>query len=157
MGILRFDIDRNFLCRTMVHTHASEATSSSITRQQPHQAPLQEAQDPEFEPEVVMEDVESDAAAKDRSIPGEPIREASTAIDKEDTEVVYDHTRFRRDKVRRRYFRYYHGRRIIIGRGATIEEFDERAPRAWAMLDAQEWTNMVKDHGPAMETIVWEF
>jgi hypothetical protein len=58
MGILRVDIDRNFLRRTMVHTRASEAASSSVARQQPCRAPLQEAQDPESEPKVVMEDVE---------------------------------------------------------------------------------------------------
>jgi hypothetical protein len=72
-------------------------------------------------------------------------------------ELVYDHTRFWRDKIRRRYFSYYHERRIIIERGATIEEFDERAPRVWAILDAQGWTNMVEDHRPAVEAIVWEF
>jgi hypothetical protein len=33
MGILRVVIDRNFSCRTMVHTHANEAASSSAARQ----------------------------------------------------------------------------------------------------------------------------
>jgi hypothetical protein len=84
----------------------------------------------------MMEDVESDDATRDRPILGEPIREASTTTDEEDAELVYDHNCFQRDKVRRRYFRYYHGRRIIIERGATIEEFDECAPRVRAVLDA---------------------
>jgi hypothetical protein len=84
----------------------------------------------------VIEDVESDDTAKDRPVPGEPIREASTATNEEDAELVYDHTRFRRDKVKRRYFRYYHGRRIINERGATIEEFDDHASMVWAVLDA---------------------
>jgi hypothetical protein len=83
-----------------------------------------------------MENVESDDAAKDRPVPGEPIREASTATNEEESELVYDYTRLRRDKVRCRYFRYYHGRRIIIERGAAIEEFDERAPRVQVVLDA---------------------
>jgi hypothetical protein len=104
-----------------------------------------------------MEDVESDNTARDRPGPGEPIREASTATDEEDAELVYDHTRFRRDKVRRHYFHYYHGRRIIVGREAIIEEFDECTPRVQAMLEAQGWIDMVKDHSPMVEAIVWEF
>ena len=144
MGILKVVIDRNFPCRTMVRTRASEATSSSVARQQPRRAPLQNAQDPESEPEVVMEDTESDDAARDRPVLDELIKETSTATDEEDAELVYDHTRFRRDKVRCRYFRYYHGRRIIIERGAATEDFDERAPRVRAMLDAQGWTDGVQ-------------
>jgi hypothetical protein len=117
----------------MVRTRANEAASSSAARQ----APLQEAQDPESEPEVVMEDVESADAAKDRSSPSELIREASSTTDKEDAKLVYDHTRFQKDKVRRRYFHYYHRCRIIVERRAIIEEFDECTPRVQAMLDAQ--------------------
>jgi hypothetical protein len=98
-----------------------------------------------------MEDAESDDTARDRVVPGELIKEANTAIDR----LV--HTRFWSDKVRRQYFRYYQGCRIIIGKGVTIEEFDERAPRVWALLDAQEWTNMAEDHCPAVEVIMWEF
>jgi NACalpha-BTF3-like transcription factor len=60
-----------------------------------------------------MEDVESDDTAKDRSVPGELIRKANTAMDEEDVELVYNRTRFQRDKVRRRYFHYYPGRKII--------------------------------------------
>jgi hypothetical protein len=83
-----------------------------------------------------MEDVESDDAARDRPVPSELIIEANTATDEEDAELVYDHTYFPRDKVRHQYFCYYHGSRIIIERGATIEEFDERALRVRAVLDA---------------------
>jgi hypothetical protein len=68
----------------MVRTCASEAASSLVAHKQPCRAPLQEAQDPEFEPKVVVKDVESDDTARDRLGPGEPIREASTDIDKED-------------------------------------------------------------------------
>jgi hypothetical protein len=157
MGILRVDIDRNFSCSMMVCTRPSEATSSSVTRQRPRRAPLQKAQDLESKPKVVMEDVESDDAAKDSPVPAEPIRKASTTTDEKDAELVYDHSCSQRDKVRCRYFRYYHGCRIIIERGAAIEEFDERALRVQAMLDAQGWTNMVEDHRPTVETIVWEF
>jgi hypothetical protein len=101
MGILRDGINRNFLCKTMVRTHASEAASSSVACQRPRRAPLQEAQDPESESEVMMEDMESDNAAKDKPVPGEPIKEASTTTNEEDAELVYDHTSFRREKVRR--------------------------------------------------------
>jgi hypothetical protein len=96
MGIWRVGINRNFPCRTMVRTCAREAASSSTACQ----APLQEAQDPKSEPEVVMEDMESDDAARDKPVPREPIREASIATDEEDAKLVYEHTRFRRDKVR---------------------------------------------------------
>jgi NACalpha-BTF3-like transcription factor len=113
MGILRVVIDRNFLYRTMVRTCTNEAASSSAACQRPHQAPLQEAQNPESELEVVMEDAESDDTAKDRLVPSELIREANTATDEEDVELVYNHTHFQRDKVRRQYFRYYPGRKII--------------------------------------------
>jgi hypothetical protein len=41
-----------------------------------------------------MEDVESDDAGRNRSGPGEPIREANTATNEEDAKLVYDHTRF---------------------------------------------------------------
>jgi hypothetical protein len=46
-------------------------------------------------------DTESDDTAGGRPVPGEPIREGSTATDRDDDDLVYDHTRFRRDKVRR--------------------------------------------------------
>jgi hypothetical protein len=136
----------------MVCTRASEVASSSVACQQPRRAPLQEAQDPESELEVM----ESDDAARDRPILGEPIKEASTSMDEEDVELVYDHSYFRRDKVRCRYFCYYHGRRIIVKMGSTIEEFNECALRVRAMLDAQGWTYMVEDHRPTVEAIVWE-
>jgi hypothetical protein len=55
---------------------------------------LQEAQDPKSDSKVVMEDVKSNDIARDRPVPGEPIREASIATDEEDTELVYDHTHF---------------------------------------------------------------
>jgi hypothetical protein len=100
-----------------------------------------------------MEDVEGDDDTRDKPIPSEPIREVSTAIN-EDSELVYDHTHFRGDKARCRYFCYYHGCKIIIEKGAVIEEFDERTPRVRVVLDAQEWTDMVKDHRLAVETIV---
>jgi hypothetical protein len=135
MGIPRVVTNRNLPCRKMVRTRANEAASSSTARQGLRQAPLQEAQDPESEPEVEMEDVGSDDTVGDKPVPGTPIREASTAIDEEDADLVYDHTRFRRDKVRQRYFRYYHRCRIIVERGATIEEFYGRAPRIRAVLD----------------------
>jgi hypothetical protein len=104
-----------------------------------------------------MEDVKSDDAARNRPGPGEPIKEASTATSVEDSELVYYHTCFQRDKVRRRYFCYYHGRRIIVERGAIIEEFDERASKVRVVMDGQGWMDMVEDHRPVVEDIVWEF
>ena len=141
----------------MVSTCASEAASSSAAHQRPCRVPLQEAQDPESELKVVMEDVDSDDATRNRSDPGKPIREANTTTDEEDAKLVYDYTHFQRDKVRGHYFGYYHGCRIIVERGATIKEFDERAPRVRAMMDAQGWIDMVEDHRPAVEEIVYEF
>jgi hypothetical protein len=112
----------------MVRTRASEAASSSAARQRQRLAPLQDAQDPKSEPEIAMDvGTESDDTIGGGPVPGELIHEGSTATDRDDDDLVYDHTRFRWDKVRHRYTRYYHGRRIIIERGAAIEEFDERA------------------------------
>ena len=130
-------VDKGFLCRMTVHKCASEAASSSAARQQLSRAPLQKAYDLEFELEVVMEDAENDDAARHRPGSSEPIREASTTTDEEDAELVYDHTHFWKDKVRRRYFCYYHGHRIIVKSGAIIEEFNEHAPRVWVVLDAK--------------------
>jgi hypothetical protein len=45
--------------------------------------------------------VGSDDTVGDSPVSGVPIREASTATDEEDADLVYDHTHFRRDKVRR--------------------------------------------------------
>jgi hypothetical protein len=104
-----------------------------------------------------MEDVESDNAARDMPILGELIKEASTTTDEDKAELVYDHTHFRRDKVRHLYFCYYHEHKIIIEKGATIEEFHERALRVRVVLDAQGWSDMVEDHRPTVEAIVWEF
>ena len=101
-----------------------------------------------------MEEAASDDTTRDRPVLGEPIRGASTATDEEDEELVYDRTHFRRDKVMHCYFCYYHGRRIIVERGAVIKEFDERTPRVQAVLDTQGWTDMVEDHRPAIEEIV---
>ena len=119
----------------MVRTRASETTSSLAARQRLRHAPLQEAQDLESKPEVVMEDVESDDVARHKPSPGEAIRKASTTTNEEDAELVYNHTRFWRDKVMHCYIRYYHGQMIIVKKGAIIEEFDECASRVQAVLD----------------------
>jgi hypothetical protein len=39
----------------------------------------------------------------------------------------------------------------------NILHSSERAPRVQVVLDAQGWTDMVEDHYPTMEAIVWEF
>ena len=141
----------------MVRTHTSETTSTLAACQRPCRAPIQEVHNLESKSEVVMEGVESDDTARDRLVPGDPIRGANTAMDEEDAKLVYNRTRFWRDKVKHRYFRYYHGRRIIVERGAIKEKFDKRAPKVHAVLDAQGWTDMVKDHCPETKEIVWEF
>jgi hypothetical protein len=46
---------------------------------------------------------------------------------------------------------------IIVERETIIKEFDECAPRVRAVMDSQGWTNMVEDHYPTEEEIVWEF
>jgi hypothetical protein len=104
-----------------------------------------------------MEDLESDDVAKNKPGLGEPIKKASTATDEEDDDLVYNHTCFRTNKVGHRYFRYYHGYRIIVKKGAIIEEFDECTSRVRAVMDAQGWTDMVEDQRPTVEKIVWEF
>jgi hypothetical protein len=38
-----------------------------------------------------------------------------------------------------------------------VTNFDERAPRIRAVLEAQGWATMVKDHRPAIAELVWEF
>ena len=136
MGVMRVVINRNFPCRTMVRTRASEAISTSAARQRPRRASIPEVQDLDSDQEVTMEEAASDDTTKNRPVPEEPIRGANTATNKEDEDLVYDGTRFRRDKVKRRYFRYYHGRRIIMERGAVVEEFDEHALRVRVVLDA---------------------
>ena len=104
-----------------------------------------------------MKDVETNNTARNKLVPREPIRGANTATEEEDAELVYVCTHFWRDKVKRHYFCYYHGRRIIVERGAIIEEFYERSLRVRAVLDAQGWTDMAEDHCPTIEEIVWEF
>ena len=70
----------------MVRTRASEAASTSAACQWPRRAPIQEVQDLESDPYVVIEEVESDDTTRDMPVPGELIRRASTAIDEEDAE-----------------------------------------------------------------------
>ena len=149
-----FSVNKDFSCRTMVRTRASETTSSLAARQRLRHAPLQEAQDLESEPEVVMEDVESGDAARHKPSPGEPIRKASTIIYEEDAELVYNHTRFQRDKVKHRYIHYYHERRITVEKGVIIKEFDECTSRVQAVLDTQGWMDMAEDHRLTIKEIV---
>ena len=75
----------------MVRTRASEAASFS-TRPQSCQThiPLRDAQDPESEPKIVMEDVGTDDTSSSRSDSGGPIREANNATEKEDDNLIYD-------------------------------------------------------------------
>lgn len=61
-----------------------------------------------------MEDVEADDAIGSGSNSRGPIREASSATNKKDKNLIYDRTHFRRDKVRCHYNLYYSERRVII-------------------------------------------
>ena len=105
----------------MVCTRAIEAASSSVARRQPHRVPLQEAQDPVSELEVLTEDVEKDVTSSSEIDSKGLVREASTATDEEDEHLVYDWTRFRKDKIWRRFKLYYCKRRVIIERGVEVQ------------------------------------
>ena len=76
-----------------------------------------------------MEKAANNDTTRDRSVPDELIRGASTATNEGDEDLVYNRTRLQRDKVKHSYFRYYNERRIIMERGDVVEEFDKHAPR----------------------------
>ena len=42
-------------------------------------------------------------------------------------------------------------------RGLVVTDLDERTSHIWAMLEAQGWAEMVKDHYAAIVELVWEF
>jgi hypothetical protein len=142
----------------MVWTQASEAASSFACPQR-HQAhdPFQDAQGTKSNPKVVMEDVGADDTAGSGSDSEGPVREASTTIDEEDEHLVYDRTCFKKDMIWHRFNLYYSNPRVIIERRVEVAEFNERARRVRAVLEAQGWTDMVEDHRPVMEEIVREF
>jgi hypothetical protein len=120
-----------------VRTRASEAAfSSACPQSRKTHAQLQDAQDPESEPEIVMDDVETDDIAGSGSDSRGPIKEANNAIDKEDANLIYDRAHFRKDKAQRHYNFYYQDRRIIVERGVVVSNFDAHTPRVWAVLDA---------------------
>ena len=77
----------------MVRTRASEAASTSAACQWPHRTSVPEIQDLDFDREATMEEVASGDTTKDKPVSGEPIWGASTAIDEEDEDLVYDRTR----------------------------------------------------------------
>jgi hypothetical protein len=82
-----------------------------------------------------------DTAGSDSDSKG-PIRKASSATDEEDN-LIYDF--------------YYQDRRVIVERGVVVLDFDDSALRVRVVLDAQGWTEMVKDHRPEVEEIMREF
>ena len=105
----------------------------------------------------MIEDVGADDTADSGSDSEGPVREASTAIDKEDEHLFYNRTHFKKDKIRHHFNLYYSRRRVVIERGGEVADSDERAPRVRTVLDAQGWTDMVRDHCPAVKKIVREF
>ena len=114
----------------MVQTRASEATSSSTRlRHCRTHDPLQDTQGTEFDPEVVMEDVGTDDTAGSMSDSKGPIKEAYSATDEEDDNLIYNQERYRRNKAWRHYDFYYWDRRVIVERGVVMLDFDECAPK----------------------------
>jgi cation diffusion facilitator CzcD-associated flavoprotein CzcO len=83
-----------------------------------------------------MEDVGTDDTVGSGSDSKGLVREASTATNEEDEHLVYDRTRFRKDKIQRCFNLYSSRRRVIIERGVEVAEFDERALRVRAVLEA---------------------
>jgi hypothetical protein len=89
--------------------------------------------------------------------PEAPVADGSNATDTYDADLVYDHIRFRKYKAYRWFVDDYKGRRVAVERGLVVKNFDERTPRIRAVLEAQGWATMVKDHRPAIAELVWEF
>jgi tRNA 2-selenouridine synthase SelU len=85
------------------------------------------------------------------------VADGSNATDTNDADLVYDHTRFRKYKAYRRFTDDYRGRLVAIERRLVMTDFDERAPRIRAALEAQGWAAMVEDHRPAIIELVREF
>jgi hypothetical protein len=102
-----------------------------------------------------MEDVEADDPIGSDS--GGPIREANSATNKEDDNLIYDWEHFRNNKAQCRYDYYYNGCRIVVELGVDVADLDARAPRVRAVLDSQGWIDMVVNHCPVVEEIVREF
>ena len=83
-----------------------------------------------------MEDVGTNDTTGSRSNLGGPIREASSTIDKEDNNLIYDRERFRKNKARYYYDFCYRDRRVIVEWGVVVSNFDACTLRVWAVLDA---------------------
>ena len=83
-----------------------------------------------------MEDVETNDTAGSRSDSKGPMREASSTIDKEDDNFIYNKACFRKDKAWRHYNFYYQDRRIIVEQSVLVSDFDAHASRVWVVLDA---------------------
>jgi hypothetical protein len=91
MGFYELSVNRNFPCKTMVQTRASEAASSSARpRSRRTHDSFQDAQGTKFDPEVVMEDVGTDGTDGSGLNSGGSIREASSATNVEDNNLIYD-------------------------------------------------------------------
>jgi hypothetical protein len=150
----------------MARTKASAAASiSSRTRSRRLQFESQQfTQDPESGMDSDMEEAATEGP--DPEVPVVPVgglgpealvADGSSAIDSDDADLVYDHTHFRKYKAYRRFADDYRGRRVAVERGLVVTDFDERALRIRAVLEAQGWTMMVEDHRPAIVELVREF
>ena len=122
MSICEHSVNINFPCRTMALTRASEAASSSARpRSRQTHVPLQDAQDPKSNLEIMMEDIGTDDTTGSGSNSRGPIREASSATDKEEDNLIYDREQFRKNKARCHYDFYYRDRKVIVERGVVSD------------------------------------
>lgn len=95
-----------------------------------------------------MEDID-EALASEQDVE-EFIREANSAIDEGDDDLIYDKDRFRK-------YTTYIDRLIVVERGVDIADLNTHAPWIRVVLDAQGWIDKVEDHRLAAEELVREF
>jgi hypothetical protein len=101
-----------------------------------------------------MEDI--DEAPASRQDAAGFIKEANSAIDEGDDDLIYDKDCFQKYKPQQRY-KAYIDRLMVVEMGVDIADLDVRAPQIRVVLDAQGWTGMVGDHRLAAEELVREF
>jgi hypothetical protein len=65
-----------------------------------------------------------------------PVIDGSSATDTDDTDLIYDCTRFLKYKACGRFEDDYRGHRVAVERGLVMMDFDERASGIRAVLEA---------------------
>jgi hypothetical protein len=139
----------------MARTKAS-ATASILSHTLSHRLQRESQFDQDPESRIDVEAKEVTAASVGRLGPEGPIIEGSSATDSDDDDFVYDRERFCKYKAHHR-FKYYNKRRVVVKRGLEVADFDVRPLCIRKVLEAQGWTEMVKDYRPAIEELVREF